>query len=669
MSNKTKTILEISKLLDDVCGCFEREKEVTWREETLWLTCKKQKKNEVIPIYKGYLKGNGKHAASKFKDGNKLLSYHTARKFDSYVGILEDDYIMVDVDDVTHAETLLDIIEDKDIKCAVLETTNGMHFYFKGYDITSNKIKWYSNIGMMCDYKLGIKNTVDPLKINVVVRKWLHKPNEYDPLPQWLYPYNKKNPNLTHLAEGDGRNDKLFTYILKMQSQGMAKDDIKDTISIINNYVLDEPIPQNELNVILRDEAFLKESFIIKGAFQHEKFGNFLINEHHICKITNLLHIYKDGIYSDKQEDIEAAMIKHIPSLKRMQRQETLAYLQIKAPNKHFSPTQFIPLLNGVFNLDTWQMEDFNPNIIVRNKIPIPYVENAYYEVTDKTLNKIAVNDKKIRSILEEILGYILFRRNEFGATFILTGEGSNGKSSYLKIIRKMVGSDNSSSLDLKELDQRFKTAELFGKLVNIGDDISKNYIKESSTFKKLSTGETLNVERKGKDPFDFTNYAKLIFSANDIPRINDFSDGLSRRLKIIPFKAKFSPDDEDYDPFITDKLLGDESMQYVLILALKSLKTLLKNKQFTKSKVIEDEMKIYQEENNPIISFINNEDVELERSVVSDVYIQYKLYCSENGYQSVSNVSFSKQIKRLYGYESKQQKVDGKNKRLFIKA
>ena len=139
--------------------------------------------------------------------------------------------------------------------------------------------------------------------------------------------------------------------------------------------------------------------------------------------------------------------------------------------------------------------------------------------------------------------------------------------------------------------------------------------------------------------------------------------------MKIIPFKAKFSPDDEDYDPFITDKLLSDESMQYVLILALKSLKTLLKNKQFTKSKVIEDEMKIYQEENNPIISFINNEDVELERSVVSDVYIQYKLYCSENGYQSVSNVSFSKQIKRLYGYESKQQKVDGKNKRLFIKA
>ncbi|MBU5214579.1 phage/plasmid primase, P4 family [Heyndrickxia oleronia] len=618
-------------------------------------------------MYKGYLKGNGKHAASKFKDGTKLLSYHTARKEDSYVGILEDDYIMVDIDDIDEAETLLDIIEDKDIQCSVLETTGGMHFYFKGYDLTANKIKWYSNIGIMCDYKLGIKNTADPLKIDGKTRKWLRKANEHDPLPSWLYPYHKKNPNLNNLGEGDGRNDKLFTYILKMQSQGMAKNDIKETISIINQYILEEPVEQSELNIILRDDAFMKESFFIKGYFQHEKFGDFLINEHHICKITNILHIYKDGVYSDHQSDIEEAMIKHIPSLKRMQRQETLAYLQLKAKDKHFSSTKYVVVKNGVFNLDTWELEDFTPEIITRNKIPIAYIKDAYYEVTDKTLNKMAVNDKKIRAILEEILGYILFRRNEFAATFILTGDGSNGKSSFLKIIRKLAGVDNVASLDLNELDQRFKTAELFGKLVNIGDDISKGYIKESSIFKKLSTGETLNVERKGKDPFDFTNYAKLIFSANEMPRINDYTDGLGRRLQIVPFKAKFSASDEDYDPFITDKLLSDESMQYVLNLALKSLKRLLENKQFTKSKAVETELKKYQEENNPIISFVNNEDVDLERSVVGDIYIQYKLYCSENGYQPVSNISFSKQIKQLFGYITVVQRVDGKNKRLFI--
>ncbi len=618
-------------------------------------------------IYKGYLKGNGKHAASKFKDGAKLLSYHTARKEKSYVGILDDEYIMVDIDDIDEAEILFDIVEDKDIQCSVLETNNGMHFYFRGYDLTANKIKWYSNIGIHCDYKLGIKNTADPLKIDGEARKWIRKVQQHDPLPIWLYPYNKKNPNLNKLTEGDGRNDKLFTYILKMQSQGMAKNDIKDTISIINNYILDDPVDKSELNIILRDEAFLKESFFIKGSFQHEKFGDFLINEHHICKVANVLHIYKDGVYSDSPEDIEGAMIKHISSLKRMQRQETLAYLQLKTKEKNFASTKYVPVKNGVFNLETWELQDFDPAIITKNKIPVAYVKDAYYEVTDKTFNKLAVNDKKIRAILEEILGYILFRRNEFAATFILTGDGSNGKSSYLKIIRKFVGRDNTASLDLKELDQRFKTAELFGKLVNIGDDISKGYIKESSVFKKLSTGETLNVERKGKDPFDFANYAKLIFSANEMPRINDYSDGLGRRLQIVPFKAKFSASDADYDPFITDKLLSDESMQYLLNVALQALHRLLSNKKFTKSKAVENEMEKYQEENNPIISFINNEDLEIERQVVKDVYDMYRLYCSDNGYQSVSNISFSKQIKQIYGYGTKVQRVDGKSKRLFI--
>ncbi|MEK4174722.1 phage/plasmid primase, P4 family [Aeribacillus sp. FSL K6-1305] len=619
-------------------------------------------------MYKGYLKGNGKRAATRFKDDAKLLSYHTARKYDSFVGVLDDEYIMVDVDDIEEAEILLDIVEDKDIQCSVLETDNGMHFYFKGYDLTANKIKWYSNIGILADYKLGIKNTTDPLKINGVTRKWIRKVKEHEALPIWLYPYSKKNPGLMNLGEGDGRNDKLFTYILKMQSQGMAKKDIKETISIINKYILEEPVSDRELNTILRDEAFLKESFFIKNSFQHEKFGDFLINEHHICKITNVLHIYKDGVYSDNQLDIEAAMIKHIPNLKRMQRQETLAYLQLKAPEKQFAPVKYVVVKNGVFNLDTWQLEDFSSEIITRNKIPVAYIPNAYYEVTDKTLDKIARHDKKVRAILEEIFGYVLFRRNEFGAIFVLTGDGSNGKSSYLKMIRKLVGSENTSSLDLKELDQRFKTAELFGKLVNIGDDIDKAYIKSTSVLKKLATGESLNVERKGKDPFDFTNYAKLIFSANEMPRINDYTDGLARRLQIVPFKAKFSPDDPDYDPFITDKLLSEESMQYVLVLALNALNRLLKNKKFTQSKAVEKELRKYQEENNPVISFMNNENVELDRAVVADVYMQYKLYCSENGYQAVSNISFSKTIKRLYGFETKVQKVDGKSKRLFVR-
>ncbi|MBN3585959.1 hypothetical protein JYB64_26560, partial [Algoriphagus aestuarii] len=94
---------------------------------------------------------------------------------------------------------------------------------------------------------------------------------------------------------------------------------------------------------------------------------------------------------------------------------------------------------------------------------------------------------------------------------------------------KHFLGPDNYSSLALEELGHRFKTAELFGKLANIGDDIDSEYIHSNAVFKKLVTGETVNVERKGRDPFEFNNYAKLIFSANEMPRINDRTDGLMR--------------------------------------------------------------------------------------------------------------------------------------------
>lgn len=253
------------------------------------------------------------------------------------------------------------------------------------------------------------------------------------------------------------------------------------------------------------------------------------------------------------------------------------------------------------------------------------------------------------------------------GKAFILTGGGSNGKSSYLKIVRKLSGDENTSSLDLKELNMRFKTAELFGKLANIGDDISGEYIKDNSEFKKLVTGESLNVERKGRDPFDFTNYAKLIFSANRMPRINDTSSGLMRRLMMIPFNAKFSASDPDYDPFIQDKLISDESMQYVLNLAINGLKRLLKNKKFSPSKTIEKEISNYEVQNNPILGFLQDTDTKVENEVTGDVFRLYQVWCADNGYQHVAANTFTREMNRILGFETKVQKIDGKSKRVFV--
>lgn len=621
----------------------------------------------MIKIYKGYLKGSEKRAAESFKnDDSKLVTYETARKYDSFVGILEDDYIMIDIDSVKEAKLFLKVMDHLKLQCSVLKTKKGIHVYFKGYEMKSNQIEWYCPLGIKVTTKLGSKNTADPLKINGVTRKWIRKAKEHEPLPKWLYPMDKKKNYITEIDEGN-RNQELFNYILKLQSVNMSKKEIKETIKIINKYVLSEPLPDNEIKTILRDDAFMKQSFFKDSRLLHDQFGDYLINEYHIIKVQDVLHIYMNGIYSDKENDIYKVMLKEIKSLSTNQRKEVMNYLNITAKEKELSPVNFVAVKNGILDIDTWKVTDYTPDVIIKNKIPVKYVPKAYYDLTDLTLDKLTCGDKQLRKVLEEMFGYILLRRNEYGKVFIFTGDGKNGKSTFLKMIRAFTGNENTASLDLKELGQRFKTAELFGQLVNIGDDISGEYIKDSSELKKLATGETLNVERKGRDPFDFQNYSKLIFSANKPPKINDTSSGLMRRLMMVPFNAVFDPSDEDYDPFIQDKLISDESMEYMLQLAIVGLKRLLKNKKFSTSKTVDKELQKYEVENNPILSFLQ-EDIKFENEVVGDVYKIYQVWCAENGFNSMVANLFSREVNKILGLETKQQRVDGKKKRIYVK-
>ena len=269
-----------------------------------------------------------------------------------------------------------------------------------------------------------------------------------------------------------------------------------------------------------------------------------------------------------------------------------MAYLNLLIrDNAPTSDANLIAFKNGIYNIMTDEFLPFSPEIIITNKINWDYNPAAYSELVDNTLNKIACHDKQIRMLLEEVIGYCLYRRNELGKAFILIGDRANGKSTFLDMVKTMLGDENIASLDLGELGDRFKTAELFGKLANIGDDIGDEFIANASVFKKLVTGDRINVERKGQDPFEFNNYAKLLFSANNIPRIKDKTGAVQRRLAIIPFDAKFSVDDPDYRPYIKYELREQECIEYMILLGIEGLKRVLLNQKFTDSTRVEREL------------------------------------------------------------------------------
>lgn len=594
------------------------------------------------------------------------IPYEDIKTQKDYGATLKPETIMVDIDDMDKAEKVKKIIEKLNTNCIIIQTSNGMHFHFTNTNIKSNKQHYYTPLGIKTETKYPHQNVVTPIKLNGKTRKIIYSTDSLDKLPVWLIPLSKRfSTDFSKLEEGDGRNDTLFSYILTLQQQALTKNEIREIIKVINQFILKDPVEDKELEVILRDKAFLKESFYIKGKLQYEKLADYLIREHNVIKINDTLHVYKQGYYTNNQDEIERIMLQYIVNSTRTPRLETMRYLELKSEEVRMELPTLISLNNGVLNLETKQMLKFSPDYKIKNKIPINYNPSSYSEVMDKTLDKICCNDKQLRMLIEEMIGYTLFRRNELGKCFILTGSGANGKSTLLDVIKRLIGKENISSVALNELNDRFKTFQLEGKLANIGDDISNGYIEDNSTFKKLVTGETVNVERKGKDPFDFENYSKLIFSANEIPRINDLSDGLKRRIIFIPFNAKFSKSDDDYDPFIIDKLLSQESLEYLLKIALEGLTRILYNRSFTTPKSVEDTWEDYERKNNPVIGFID--EGKIENELTTDVYLQYQTYCVANGLKPLSKVSFTREICK-HGYKTKQIRIDGKKPYIFIK-
>lgn len=623
-------------------------------------------------LFKGYVPTKDKKCMMKFKNvrPDELLSHGQVRGLDEYAGILNDDVILVDIDDYGQSEVLMDIVEDLQLRCRVYETTRGKHFLFLNDSVDRGKTKTNVACGLAdVDMKVGRNNSYTILKFGGKERPIIYdifEDEKYEEIPRWLYPI-RSSVDFAALGAGDGRNQALFNHILTLQSYDFTMDDARTAIRIMNQYVLQEPLEDRELETILRDDAFKKPMFYKKGQFMFDVFAKYLIAAHHIKRLNGQLHIYRDGIYVNGSTKIEFEMVRLISDLNRAKRMEVLSMMDILVDNeKAMSQANYIAFKNGIYDLDTGELLDFTPDIIVTNKIPWDYRPDAYSGLADKTLDKMACHDASIRALLEEAIGYCFYRRNELRKCFILTGEKRNGKSTYLKMLQCLLGHDNIAALDLKELGDRFKTAELFGKLANIGDDIGHEFVANPAVFKKLVSGDTIMIERKGANPFDFSNYSKLIFSANDIPRIKDKSGAVIDRLVIVPFDNSFSKDDPDYDPYIIYKLLNPEVMEYLIQIGLDGLRRVLENQEFTRSEKVIRSIKEYEETNNPILLFFQ-EEPKIENEPTSKVYMKYSEFCIMNSFTPMSKIEFSKQVKKHLGFTIVNKTINNRKNRIFV--
>ena len=623
-------------------------------------------------LYKGFVKNQ---KGKKFPGRNpQLLTLPEVDAFDSFSGVMYPNIVLIDADEEPYNEILQNIIKGEGLACYMTdrESGRGVHALMINSNTSLKKAdKVMLACGIIVDFHPGYSLSGECLKFNGIERTPIYNKQPYQELPKYFTPLPKCSIDFANMGEGDGRNSTLYAYILSLQNAGLDENDIKDTIRIINQYVLAEPLEEKELDVILRDEAFKKSVFFPKNKFSHDKFAEHIRMQYHVKKINGQLHIYEGGIYVPGYDAIERAMVGEISSLTSNQRNEVLKYLNVVCIEEgRTADLNLIAFKNGVYNLNTDSLEQFSPQHIITNKIPWNYNPDAKSDLVDSVLDKLSCGDADIRYSLEEVAGACLYRSAAIGGGMaaILVGDKHNGKSTYIHMVESMLGKGNYSAADMGTLGNRFITITLYGMLANIGDDISNGYIADASIFKKLVTGEKVQAEEKGRSAINFESYAMHVYSANDIPHMKDPTGAVLRRLLFIPLNGKFTKDTSGYDPFIRYKLEQPEHMEYFIQCALDGLADVLENKAFTIPAKSEQQKECYERENNPILAFIDDIGKEsIINELTNDVYTRYQIFCANYGFdRPVSKITFSKAVNQVLGTITKQKKIRGKNLQIY---
>lgn len=298
-------------------------------------------------------------------------------------------------------------------------------------------------------------------------------------------------------------------------------------------------------------------------------------------------------------------------------------------------------------------------------RIPVDYDPSADCPNFKQFLREV-IPDGEDRRAVEEFFGYCLLKEYTFEIIMLFVGSGANGKSVLLAVLKRFLGPENVSSVTPQQLDNsRFSSAQLHGKLANIAGDIPARPLKNTGTIKMMTGGDLIHAEHKHRDPFDFVNHAKLIFSANQVPETWDTSEAFYRRFRIIEFPNKFSPAGGKFVPRndLLTQLTSESELSGILNLALDGLKRLLSQGCLSGEPTEQERRMDYIRRSDPAQYFFErflSQDVKAPQIEKRDLYGCYVRFTHSLGETPVSEEWFAKKLRRLIPYASESRPREG---------
>jgi putative DNA primase/helicase len=364
---------------------------------------------------------------------------------------------------------------------------------------------------------------------------------------------------------------------------------------------------------------------------------------------------YKDGCYRPLNEISITKNIKDIigEGAGKNQAEEIIYWLRSETyiEEDNLNNSKYINLKNGLFDLETKELHPHTPDIYSTIQLNVNYDKDAWCNKWLKALQEIFKGDEFKMETLQEFFGLCLTRETKHNKALMCIGEGNNGKSVVLKTLEALLGRDNFANIPLERFSSSFYIANLLGKLANISIETHAKSEVYDSTFKAITSGDSIPAEKKFKTPFSFRPFCKLVFAMNNLPRVDDKTNAFFNRLLIIRFDREFT--EEEQNKALSQELLKE--LDGIFLWALEGLRNLSERGYFRRNEEMEGVIKEYRRENNNVLVFVDEEcQLEATSGIEKDVlYAGYKNFCLDNGYRALSKKRFGMELAKQYKLDS----------------
>lgn len=495
-------------------------------------------------------------------------------------------YIIVDIDE--GKEEALKVIKALGLKTLMTQTPKGVHLYFKTDKDFPQRTRMILPCGLKCDYRCANKGYVI-LPFGAEDRRF-NKCREIAELPLEFTPIMSRKDSLYGLKEGDGRNSTLFSHLMAYKNKGASEEQIEAMAQAINKYVFDQPMAKKELEVILRNtQKYAAQNnegenpYLIynqKGyptAINHRAICDYFVNRGDIFVIGSECYQYREGVYTEASSAVRNMMKDMIVVDSLITQGRIMECFRLLIDDTRIqkestdvnSDANLINFKNGVWNIREKRLMPHDSKYL--QTIQIPHEVKAYTPFTETKLYEFFKLTGLSKEDIKMILKYMAYCLTlDFGLkTFmILCGQSNTGKSVLIRFIENLVGKQNTSALSMHELSARFYPAQLYGKLLNSCADNGSLPLSSIENLKKITGGDQIMHEKKGKEPFFFVPFSKLIFSFNQLPlQLEEKSNAFYKRMRILYMNKELFLN----NPYV-ESLCSNESIEQLIPYLLKLL-------------------------------------------------------------------------------------------------